>query len=181
MHIPDLSLCTYGRGAKSPESWNVPLLAIGWVEDGWDYSLGNASELLIERVRRFRDETGVQYSWYTYRGIYGCTLCDSGPQKSNIEGSQINLLVPGEGCVYMAPGAIVHYMETHLYLPPKEFIDAILSCPFPTTQGYEHALISANGGEWPEYIAVDEGHERVRAMMKKWKSEQGAAPNPGHS
>lgn len=40
--------------------------------------------------------------------------------------------VPGrEGCIYAAPTLIVHYVEAHEYLPPPEFIEAVLRDPPP--------------------------------------------------
>jgi hypothetical protein len=42
--------------------------------------------------------------------------------------------VEGKGKIYAAPTMIVHYIESHSYLPPGEFIDAILADPFIDNQ-----------------------------------------------
>src|SRR5215469_828238 len=100
MHFQDLELCTYGHGAISPDSWRVPLLAIGWLEAGYEFSKGEANREVIARVRQFHEETWHRFSMYAYRGLHGCTLCDSGEASRGIDGSHVNLFIPGRNCIY---------------------------------------------------------------------------------
>lgn len=36
------------------------------------------------------------------------------------------------GICYVAPNLIIHYIEAHQYLPPEEFIQAVLQMPLPS-------------------------------------------------
>lgn len=165
MHFHDLELCTYGHGATSPDSWRVPLLAIGWLEAGRRFAKGEANKEMTARVRQFQKETGARFSMHAYRGLHGCTLCDSGEASDGIDGSHINLFIPGKDCIYMASGGIAHYLERHSYLPPEVFVTALMSCPFPSTFEYSEALIATNCGERPEFLWTFE--EKYPALSKR--------------
>jgi hypothetical protein len=52
-----------------------------------------------------------------------------------------NLYVPGEGCVYVAPSMIVHYIDVHRYEPPAAFWEAVMKCPEMSSETYRQALI----------------------------------------
>ena len=54
MHFPDLEICSYGRGANGPEGWRVPLLAIGWLEDGFGFATGEPIDGLLDRLPKVR-------------------------------------------------------------------------------------------------------------------------------
>jgi hypothetical protein len=59
------------------------------------------------------------------RGRYECDFC-TGKEKP---GSSAEVRVPGKnGRVYAAPHMIHHYVVAHGYLPPEEFIQAVLAC-----------------------------------------------------
>lgn len=163
MHFPDLALCTYGHNAKSPEAWNVPLLAIGWLERGQTFSEGEAEEKVIDRARKIQGQTFGRISGY--RGLHRCDLCEPEEAGFGIEDSHVNLFIPGNDCVYMASGGLVHYMEEHSYLPPEEFVSALLSCPLPSTPEYEEKLTSSNRDERPEILETHE--ERHTRRMKE--------------
>jgi hypothetical protein len=55
-----------------------------------------------------------------------------------------NLYVPADGCVYVAPSMIVHYVDVHRYEPPAVFWEAVMNCPEMASETYKQALI-ANG------------------------------------
>lgn len=55
-----------------------------------------------------------------------------------------NLYVPAEGCVYVAPSMIAHYVDVHSYEPPAVFWGAVMNCPEMGSETYRQALI-ANG------------------------------------
>ncbi len=52
-----------------------------------------------------------------------------------------NLYVPGEGCVYVAPSMIAHYVDVHSYDPPATFWEAVMKCPEMGSATYRQALI----------------------------------------
>jgi hypothetical protein len=53
---------------------------------------------------------------------------------------QNNLFIPGDGLLYVAPSTIIHYIDSHDYLPPIEFIDAVLRCPRMRSMEYLKAI-----------------------------------------
>src|SRR6266446_4910052 len=55
-----------------------------------------------------------------------------------------NLYVPADGCVYVAPSMIAHYVDVHRYEPPVAFWEAVMNCPKMGSETYRQALI-ANG------------------------------------
>jgi hypothetical protein len=55
-----------------------------------------------------------------------------------------NLYVPGNGCVYVAPSMIAHYVDVHSYEPPTAFWEAVMNCPEMGSDTYRQSLI-ANG------------------------------------
>jgi hypothetical protein len=55
-----------------------------------------------------------------------------------------NLYVPADGCVYVAPSMIAHYLDVHSYEPPAAFWKAVMNCPEMGSGAYRQALI-ANG------------------------------------
>jgi hypothetical protein len=42
-----------------------------------------------------------------------------------------NLAVASESVLYIAPELVLHYVRAHSYLPPEEFVQAVLSAPLP--------------------------------------------------
>lgn len=66
--------------------------------------------------------------YYRFLGYHECDFCDS----VNIELGATTILVSYKNRVYACPALITHYMESHSYLPPSEFIDVVLN--------YDHQL-----------------------------------------
>ena len=122
-----------------------PLLAIGWLEDGYHFIAGVVAASHIDRIEKLRIGTRAAFPGQAFRGLHECTLC---PAESDqiLKGSDINLLIPGERCVYATPGRIDHYIERHGYQPPLEFLEALGSCPDPQSTEYKHKLMLANQG-----------------------------------
>jgi hypothetical protein len=90
------------------------------------------------------------YPQLSFRGLHDCSLClHEGSQTPHIAGSHRNIFVPGESVVYIAPAGIVHYINTHSYLPPAEFIEAVSRCPDPSTDIYYDMLRAANDHKEP--------------------------------
>ena len=44
--------------------------------------------------------------------------------------------VPAGDKIYYCPEMIAHYVADHAYLPPPEFVQAIMACPLPGTPEY---------------------------------------------
>ena len=57
----------------------------------------------------------------SFLGLMACSLCAAEGKRPTLSAwSQENLFVPGSNVVYTAPGGIVHYVESHAYLPPGD-------------------------------------------------------------
>jgi hypothetical protein len=87
---------------------------------------------------------------YRFRGGKTCSICEAlGLTSPGPIWSQENLIIPGSGEVYVAPGGVVHYIEAHSYLPPEPFIRAALACPDCDSPEYLRSLRNANSGQEP--------------------------------
>ena len=173
MHYADLSSCDYGSLLQH-ESWKVPILAVGWLERFRRYRKGVVEDEIVERAELFREQTSENFSGFIFRGLHGCSLCLGGSSRSGIKDSHVNLLIPGEDCVYVASGGLVHYMTKHSYRPPDEFIEALKSCPLPDTEEYKLNLIKSNRGVRPSCLWTDD--ELFPELAKLRRSEQAVPP-----
>jgi hypothetical protein len=112
--FPDLSPHTYSptRGLK--------ILNVGWLDEGNVFPVGHTSQ-------RFQDALAelCQRPIILHRGVHGCWFC--GPNKKCGNG-QIRVFAR-TGIGYAAPTLVHHYVVDHDYLPPLEFVEAVLS-PF---------------------------------------------------
>lgn len=150
MHYKDLELCRYHSGPFDADSWCVPLYAIGWLEDPHPFLRGAAHAGLLERLRALVANARALYSQYYFRGVHDCSICLAEQQISpGPPWSQENIFVPGVDVVYVAPGGIIHYVEAHAYVPPQQFVEAVLACPDYGSPEYEHALRASNAGNAP--------------------------------
>ena len=94
--------------------------------------------------------------------LHVCSLCKV---KSPLRWSNINLLIPGKDVVYAAPAGIVHYINDHQYLPPREFIEAVDRCPDYGLGPYLLALRQANGGRTTPLKTRDESVKETRENL----------------
>jgi hypothetical protein len=145
MYFADLELCHYHSGPFDASNWSVPLCAIGWLERPHSFHTGTVSSAVILKLKEMLEQMRSAYFHYAFRGLHDCSLC-AGPTARLAE-SYLNLFVPGAGVIYIAPAGIVHYIETHSYLPPEAFLDAVLRCPDCTSAGYREFMTAVNHGQ----------------------------------
>jgi hypothetical protein len=75
-----------------------------------------------------------------FRGSHVCDFCLAALRERDLPGPALitalqeeaalgngEIVVKGERAWYHAPVLITHYVERHEYLPPQEFIDAVLA------------------------------------------------------
>ena len=107
---------------------------VGWLGAGADFPTGSTPARARDELLRISSEAPAKN---LMRGVHDCEFC-------NIE-SPIRLETPynergwtsigmGEfhvqgqdGMTFSAPTLILHYIDEHHYLPPEEFIDALLA------------------------------------------------------
>lgn len=123
-YYADLTPYSYEENEDPGET----LLNVGWLSRDYDYPKGEAPEKLIDSLAKLAEKKTNMY-----RGMHFCELCPSFEEarRNNFRGKTFigsgEIRVPGrKGITYAAPAMIVHYVEMHSYLPPEEFIDAVL-------------------------------------------------------
>ena len=68
-----------------------------------------------------------------------------------------NLYVPADGCVYVAPSMIAHYVDVHSYDPPAVFWEAVMDCLEMGSETYRQALITSGPSNEDWVRAVQAG------------------------
>jgi hypothetical protein len=137
--IGDLQPCTLvGNGAGFP--------AIGWLGRGVTHATGPTPRDVFERLSKL-----CERSWQPFASAGGhkCELCQFEPPM--MTGM---VFVPGQGCIYIAPLRIIHYMSTHWYQPPDVFIRAVLACPSMGSMAYKRAILSNGGRDLVKQLAA---------------------------
>jgi len=135
------------------------LKAVGWLSREHSYETGVVSpEVFIALCRLL----AKPWTPWAFMGVHDCEFCRFTGGFSSDEAcwaddkghllrtritakSQRELIVPGRGCLYIAPESIAHYVDSHGYCPPAEFQEALLACPDTDSQQYKLAFL-ANGG-----------------------------------
>ncbi|MGW2486753.1 DUF7919 family protein [Streptomyces sp. NPDC001606] len=132
---------TYYRDLSPYEYWktvwppNPPenaerLLNVGWLGGGRDFPTGDCPTGFVDHlIDRASGPARLA------RGVHHCEFCDrrSPLQVTNKESGSTAYLGNGEiivmaasGEIYAAPTLIIHYVIDHDYLPPVEFIEAVM-------------------------------------------------------
>ncbi len=113
------------------------LRAVGWLAKDHSYPVGATARETYERLQELvKDPFQPCVSF----GLHECELCQFEGQHG-----VANLFVPSDGVLYVAPELIIHYINTHKYLPPAEFVQAVMRCPNTRTMEYKKAFLE-NGG-----------------------------------
>lgn len=133
MHFPELSPYTYGLRMPLMDVLNV-----GWLDRSMPFPKGVVPALVMDRLKGWFEVGRVNLM----RGIHECNLCRAEqwpplPLRDHpwiTIGTRTVLLghweiwIPGrDGKVFASPALVIHYIDTHQYCPPKEYIDAVLS------------------------------------------------------
>jgi hypothetical protein len=128
-------------------------LQVGWLHPDHSYRQGSVPPGFVDRVKEFLNLSWACYdifNWGACGGYHTCEFC----KNAHATGS---LGVLHEGKLYCAPTMIVHYVEQHHYLPPDEFIAAVLSGPLPDTPEFASAAAALH-------------RERLRTLAQKMRA-----------
>lgn len=110
--------------------------AVGWLHGGHPFPRGKISPEFTEKLGRIverRHHCVDELYWAAAGGYHTCELC------GNARGTA-NLGVPAGDVLFVAPEMVLHYIEQHGYLPPEEFIAAVIASPLPGTSEYAAAV-----------------------------------------
>jgi len=103
--------------------------AVGWLDNKHDFPTGTVPAEFIRTLRRITD-----YAYgAVFFGYHTCDIC------RNFNAGR-NIFVPARGKLYVAPEMVLHYITAHRYLPPRQFIDAVMDAPIPGTRAYRYRV-----------------------------------------
>ena len=137
MHYVDLEPCDYYRLNLARRHL---ALAIGWLDSDFDYPRGDVSGHFLDRLVEITSNPGDQE---LFMGRHSCSLSGScgghdsptGERRFPVS-SGMQLFVPFDGCLFVSPENIGHYIVAHGYAPPGVFIDAVERCPPIGSEAY---------------------------------------------
>lgn len=146
-YTPELSSYQprWGEAEKS-----LKLIAVGWLSITHAYTTGEVPKDFLLRLEMYCTNPIIR----NY-GIEPCPLCEEGPvvitthfgKNIKLYGTyEIRIPSPTESIIYAAPDLILHFVNSHLYKPPQEFIDAVLAAPLPGTPEFEQFAVP-----WKQY------------------------------
>ena len=107
-------------------------LNIGWLKQGQSFTIGDIPEGFIEKLKIYLQS---EFTILDCLGDHDCEFCD----KQESACCEIRV-VSSDGKIYACPELILHYIEDHKYLPPQEFIDAVMSGPTPGSKEYKNII-----------------------------------------
>lgn len=137
-------------------------LAVGWLDGDAISSIGVIEPAHVRR--RLIDELTYaarrrQSGRTASMGIHQCSFCDGPPEPLCPRGRALwgsgEFRVRGsDGTVFVSPSLVAHYIEAHDYLPPREYIDAVLRGDFVPPALEEGPVYEAVAAEPPPaYLA----------------------------
>jgi hypothetical protein len=136
-YFQDLSACTY-FGKELADK----LIAVGWLDKEHSYTTATVNEDFVDKLIGLLTEP---WAPGYIMGYEECPFCALSSNKltyktMSIDVGALNLYVPGEGFLYVAPSLIAHYVLSHNYAPPQLFREAVLRCPPMRSQEYFKAI-----------------------------------------
>lgn len=128
MYFDDLTPYSY-RSLPPTES----VLTVGWIDKVHSYSTGTISSEFLQKLKSIilcqNDVFDAHVN--VIRGMHPCNLCDVNPELIGESGRYVPLgmseiWIPyGDEKWFASPSMIYHYVETHQYLPPNSYVEAI--------------------------------------------------------
>lgn len=92
-------------------------LSVGWLDESHPFPAGDVSPLFLDKLKTLCKEKIVRQT----KGMHFCETCKKQSGSAEIE------VIGENGVIYAAPTLIFHYVKDHHYLPPEEFIQAVLN------------------------------------------------------
>ena len=127
-HIPDMRML----GGRT---------AIGWLHPDHPFPRGNVPPEFVRRLTEIARNWGKSIdalNWGAAGGFHECEFCAK-PLNSRRFGNDLasgTFGVPAGDRIYYCPEMVPHYITEHEYLPPPEFVAAVMACPMPGTDEY---------------------------------------------
>lgn len=131
MYYPDFSEYEYCLKKKINSVLNV-----GWIENGKPFKVGVVDDILSGKLEKiFWGTISFSSEVNLIRGQpHRCNLCGSAHVPISVDGktrllgcSEIWIPRKAEEGYYASPSLILHYISEHAYLPPQDYIDAVMA------------------------------------------------------
>ena len=172
MYFADLS--PYGYLPRPTSEDLPPLLNIGWLDAWHPHPTGSVTDAFVECLWEF-----CRIKVEATRGLHECDLCpklEPGRQVTRAGETlwlgSAEIRVFAEGVMYAAPNLIYHYVVDHRYLPPDEFVRAVLDGrPRPGSAEYA-ALVAEHD---PALAPSDRRVIKVNRIDRDWGRDSVAA------
>ena len=132
MWYEDLTECDYFG-----EEFSNIFTSVGWLQSEKPFQTGKSSKEFYERLI---EQSKNPWIFCVFCGPHECDLC-----QFVGESGSLNIFIPHNGKIYVCPQLITHYINAHHYLPPTEFIEAVLACPPQCSMEYLKKILE-NGG-----------------------------------
>ena len=131
-HFDDLTDCDY-FGAEYAHL----LRAVGWLTNDRPFATGRMESDVFAKLKEL-----MHAPWQPMiaSGVHECQLC-----QFDRPCGHANLFIPNGDVIFVCPELIVHYVASHHYRPPDEFIAAVKNCPLTSTMHYKKLLLESGG------------------------------------
>ncbi|MGL6076625.1 MAG: hypothetical protein ACRC8S_20920 [Fimbriiglobus sp.] len=130
MFYPDLgTICQVDQGPH--------VRAIGWLHPDHLFPTGVVPSEFLTALRNHAISPWLPV---LSAGPHFCEFCPPRKRGEPYIGGSRNLWIPSTSVVYVAPEMIIHYIDSHSYQPPEEFITAVLSCPPQNSEAFLEML-----------------------------------------
>jgi hypothetical protein len=147
---PDLGPCDYFRTSDPAR-----LLAVGWLTRSERFAKGSVGPDVLAKIERLAENA---FRIFVFRGFHTCDLCGFEVDQRLVDAdgkrvrssSHLNIFVPYEGKILVAPQCLPHYITEHGYRPPVEFCNAVLRCSEPDSTALAESIRKVGG---PEFVA----------------------------
>jgi hypothetical protein len=148
-YFEDLSEYSYHQSGIWPGAKNI-----GWLDPGREFAKMPPAKEFLDLLWEHCKLSVVQM-----RGIHECEFCVPAKtvlasRKDGIRrllGTSEIRVFSKEGHAYAAPTLIYHYINTHHYRPPEEFVCALKEGPWPPSLDYFDRLENCDLG-WEETL-----------------------------
>jgi len=117
-YIPDLEEVEWWHATDFAYSKSIPkdfnAIMVGWLGS----NVPSTGEVLTETIKKLEwacDNRTIDQAWL---GEHECEICGNYADRGEI------LVIDGEK-MYVAPRMILHYIQTHSYRPPEDFLSAV--------------------------------------------------------
>lgn len=133
--VPDLD-----ELSDSPDAaLGLAPLAVGWLSARHPYTTGDAPAPFLARLLTF---CRPEFTVCRAPAARPCPLCNEQVELDGVRYGAAEIRVLGEEEIFAAPDLIYHLVTAHRYLPPPQFLLAVLKGPAPGAPEHR-ALLNA--------------------------------------